>query len=71
MEEELYNSIGLPHDRFLASFCPLCSNFEGKTKGTCPAYPEGIPDKFAIRLNKHLHISEGQTGNFIFQHKND
>lgn len=54
--------------------CRFCKHFHGKEKGSCSAYPNGIPDRFAFRTfdkeNKtlffHTEVQDNQTGSFVF-----
>ena len=58
---------------FDMSECVICKHFLGKKTGTCPAYPNGIPEKFSMgnfRI-KHTEIEKDQTGTFIFEWKED
>lgn len=52
--------------KFDHSFCSSCKHFHGREKGTCPAYPNGIPARFAFDLYRHNEIQEDQTGNYMF-----
>ena len=50
----------------------MCKHFDGVEKGSCAAYPDGIPDKFAVRNlfswgEMHADVEEDQTGVFIFE----
>lgn len=58
--------------RFERTCCIKCKHFEGIEKGTCPAYPNGIPDKFAIRNlyswgEMHNDVENDQIGNTVFE----
>ena len=50
---------------FDCSLCTICKYFHGKEKGTCEAYPNGIPDRFALELYRHIEIQKDQIGEFI------
>ena len=54
---------------FDISRCKFCKHFHGKDKGTCTAYPYGIPKKFSIGNFSYWHdkIEKDQTGSFIFE----
>ena len=56
--------------RFEQTCCMHCKYFDGVQ--SCPAYPKGIPDKFAIRnvlglMVFHSKIEKGQIGTIIFE----
>ena len=58
--------------KFERTCCIMCKHFDGVKKGSCAAYPNGIPDKFAIRNlfswgEMHTNVEKDQTGNFIFE----
>lgn len=58
--------------RFERTCCEKCIHFHGKQKGTCDAYPKGIPDKYSVRnvlawMAVHTTIEKDQTGKFTFQ----
>lgn len=60
-----------PLPRFEQTCCLECKHFNGIKKGTCAAYPNGIPDKFAIRnasdfMETHVFIEPGQVGEYVF-----
>jgi hypothetical protein len=55
--------------RFDRGECRICKHFEGREKGTCPAYPKEIPDKFALHGKRHDAIETDQTGETIFAYK--
>lgn len=51
--------------------CNICKHYHGDDKCSCEAYPNGIPDKFAIRHGslmpkEHNNIEPDQTGTFVF-----
>ena len=51
--------------------CNWCEHYHGNNRCTCDAYPNGIPDKFAIRYGnilpkEHNAIESDQVGNFVF-----
>ena len=72
-EPDLYGLDGYkPLPRFEHTCCILCKHFKGKEKGTCIAYPLGIPDKFAIRNaydwpNTHFVVEPDQEGTITFE----
>ena len=39
-----------PLPRFEHTCCILCKHFHGKEKGTCIAYPNGIPEIFLLEM---------------------
>ena len=51
------------------STCPFCVHFHGEEKGTCEAYPAGIPDRFSWKPNRHNVVEKDQVGDFIWKHK--
>ena len=58
--------------RFERTCCIMCKHFDGVEKGSCAAYPDGIPDKYAVRNlfswgEMHADVEEDQTGVFIFE----
>lgn len=58
--------------RFEDTWCLRCKHFFGVGSGCCHAYPNGIPDKFAIRNacdwgNVHNVIEPDQEGSYLFQ----
>ena len=60
-----------PLPRFQRTCCIKCKLFDGVNKGTCPAYPKGIPDKFAIRnasdwMLTHYVVEPDQEGEYTF-----
>lgn len=63
---------GTPVERHLTlSWCVWCKHFHDNGKGCCEAYPEGIPDKFAVSYGfklpeKHAKVEAGQIGDFVF-----
>lgn len=55
-------------------WCESCLHYHGDNKCSCNAYPNGIPDRFALRIegeNMQLHNSKeiDQIGDFIYQSK--
>jgi hypothetical protein len=60
--------IGNPNFKFSVSFCEICKYFEGEDKGTCPAYPNGIPDRFSLERDIHDEKDPDQVGDFLFTH---
>ena len=52
--------------KFSRCCCRVCIHFDGIEKGTCPAYPNGIPDRFSLEAHKHYKIEEDQIGDFIY-----
>jgi hypothetical protein len=61
-----YNTLGDSPKKFLTGCCRICKHFHGEDKGTCPAYPNGIPDRFSTYLEPHLEIEKDQRGDFIW-----
>ncbi|MBQ7852788.1 MAG: hypothetical protein IKA19_09665 [Muribaculaceae bacterium] len=67
---------GEPRKIFLcASCCRLCRHYHGDDYCTCNAYPNGIPDKFALRVGEntpqiHKQIEQDQIGDYIFSLSN-
>ena len=59
---------------FSPSICVCCSHFHGKEKGTCSAYPNGIPSRFADMIigdgapvqHKHDTVESDQVGSDVF-----
>lgn len=59
---------------FKPSMCLKCKYFEDVEKGTCPAYPEGIPSRYADMIiganapvqEKHSTVQKDQIGTFVF-----
>lgn len=52
--------------------CNWCKHYHGDDKCSCDAYPNGIPDKFAIRYGNilpqaHFSIKPDQVGTFVFE----
>ena len=72
MEKEKYFLDGYaPLEKFECTCCAMCKHFDGVNKGTCPAYPSGIPDKYAIRniygaMIVHIDVEPEQEGLFTF-----
>lgn len=65
-----------PLPRFKRTCCIMCKHFHGVDKGSCEAYPAGIPDKFAVRNQLgwgtvHSKIEPGQIGDYLFEIKRD
>ena len=61
--------------RWLRSSCMLCAYFDGPKRGTCLAFPNGIPDKYVVSdselfAEKHSEVVSGQTGDYIFKLRN-
>ena len=60
---------------FSPSCCNRCKYFEGVEKGTCPAYPNGIPSRFsdmiigvnAPKQEVHNKVEEDQVGDFTWE----
>ena len=58
---------------FSPSCCNRCKHFEGVEKGTCPAYPKGIPSRFsdlivgpnAPKIQIHTKVEPDQEGNYV------
>lgn len=64
-----------PLPRFYRTCCMRCKFFDGVEKGTCPAYPKGIPDKFGIRylgdwMKIHNSVEADQEGTFVWTDDN-
>lgn len=60
-----------PLPRFERTCCINCRYFDGISKGTCSAYPKGIPDKFAVRnmyglMEYHCIVEKDQIGSFTY-----
>ncbi len=59
---------------FKPSMCLKCKYFEGIEKGTCPAYPDGIPSRYADMViganapvqEKHDSVQKDQKGEYVF-----
>jgi hypothetical protein len=69
MKKDVYESIGDTLYPFeVACDCTICRHFEGEEKGTCPAYPDGIPEKFSIWGKCHDTVENDQSGNTIFDY---
>jgi hypothetical protein len=65
MQEEGFVAFGIKgKTKFWDSCCHFCKYFEGEKKGTCPAYPGGIPDRFVYAKDVHVVIEDDQTGDF-------
>lgn len=45
--------------------CIFCDNFLGK--GTCQAFPEGIPHEFLVGELRHSRPVPGQVGKFVLK----
>ena len=67
---------GVPYVRhFSPSCCCRCKHFDGIEKGTCAAYPNGIPTRFsdlvsgvnASRQEIHIKIEDDQVGDYIWE----
>ncbi len=57
------------HPKFKMTWCRFCKYFHGEEKGTCEAYPNGIPDKYAYGRDermKHSTVQDDQTGNYTW-----
>ena len=58
---------------FAPSCCNRCKHFDGADKGTCAAYPNGIPSRFADMViggtapkqEIHTKVETDQVGNFV------
>lgn len=67
------NTIGLVgYDYLRATWCNICTYYHGNGKCSCDAFPNGIPDKFALVKwgdipQKHTDIEQGQNGTFVFE----
>ena len=68
MYNEKYDYVGGTHVmHFRASWCTRCSHFNGAQEGTCSAYPNGIPSRFAdmvdgVQALKHDSVQQDQKG---------
>lgn len=56
-----------PRKKFECTCCNMCAYFEGEERGSCAAYPNGIPDRFAIRnmygnMVVHTNVEPDQEG---------
>lgn len=54
------------------TWCNECKYYHGNESCSCDAYPNGIPDKFAIRYagelaKKHTSIESNQIGSFVYK----
>ena len=59
-----------PRPRFEATCCIWCEHFDGKEKGTCKAFPKGIPNRYAIRnqdmpMEYHTSVDKDQNGKYV------
>ena len=63
--------VDTPDEFGINCLCRYCIHFHGKEKGSCKAYPNGIPDKFKIGRETHISIEENQVGDFVWTHYND
>lgn len=67
-----FEHIDMPRKRHLStSWCIGCRHFNGLQKGTCAAYPNGIPERYADAYigqmpEKHASVQKDQYGDFIF-----
>lgn len=68
------NSIGGDeHYSYLkGTWCNFCKHYFGNDRCACKAFPNGIPDKFALvkwgdKPIKHTEIDEAQVGSFVFK----
>lgn len=60
---------------FAPSCCNRCKHFDGVEKGTCAAYPNGIPSRFSnmvIGVNApkqeiHTNVEKDQVGDFVWE----
>lgn len=55
----------------LGCFCRHCVHFHGKEKGTCGAYPGGIPDRFSTGLEAHVVIEKDQREDITYLFNSD
>lgn len=69
----MYNSLdGKQTKRYFSfSWCIACKHFNGKEKGTCKAFPNGIPEKYSVSYGsemplKHETIDKNQVGKLTF-----
>ena len=59
---------------FSPSCCTRCRHFNGIEKGTCAAYPNGIPARFADLITGvnapqqeiHTTVEKDQVGNYVW-----
>ena len=56
---------------WILSWCSACKHFDGMEKGTCKAYPNGIPERFYYGSEedlppKHTEMEQDQTGSFTY-----
>ena len=62
---------GQDPDRWRNFYCTICVHFNGREKGTCPAYPQGIPENFNLENKEkkveHSRVLKGQIGTTIFE----
>ena len=59
---------------FSPSCCTRCKHFDGVENGTCSAYPNGIPSRFADlitganapQLQIHTSVEKDQVGEYVW-----
>jgi len=66
LENEPFDGIDDTIPPFFRSFCKSCKHFNGADKGTCSAYPDGIPEKFSDKSERHNKTEKDQKGDFLF-----
>ena len=71
LENEPFDGIDDTIPPFHYSFCRACKHFNGADKGTCSAYPDGIPEKFSEKFGRHDDIEPDQKGDFVWKSKKD
>ena len=58
--------------RWIRSKCLICAYFDGPKKGTCMAFPNGIPEKYIVSYGdsfatEHKEVEDGQVGDYCFK----
>jgi len=46
--------------------CRHCIFYNEDRFGTCKAFPDGIPSKYALWVEPHFHIDKNQKGDYMF-----
>jgi len=76
MTEEIYQLDDTVYPFMGGCCCRSCKHFHGIEKGTCEAYPNGIPEKFSIitsgysgkgKFPWHDNVETDQTGSFTWE----
>ena len=66
-----YQLDGVEPNRLKNCYCIICKHFLDWEKGTCMAFPNGIPQNFNMenkeRIIEHVKIVDGQVGDSIFE----